>query len=600
VPSPREEPESRSSVDLITRASAGVAPKIERMPRPTIRRMVDMRDGARLDTWVWLPADQPGPFPAILIRTPYQEHVLGWARLGTRRYTDAGYAVVFQLIRGIGASEGRYTFFNPANRTDGYDTVEWIAAQPWCDGAVGMDGSSYAGITQIMAATTQPPHLRCIIPAVVSAHPFLHVPRYGGAFARQHTLGWTQIISVDSLTELTPGLWGAAALLSSPDSWKRLLSRPALDAAEGVLDGDRLQHYRDVLLHTNMDEYNTALTLDAADYARVTVPALLVTGLFDSTMGTQYAWRMLEEHAPVEAERRLLIGPWDHGQAYVGGGRRFGPFDFGDAADFDLPGARLAFFDRHLKGVGEGPPLPGRVSVFVAGANRWLAAERYPVPAVDAQAAYLHSDGLANLRGRGTLDFAVPEGDEPADSFQSDPDLPFVPVAANLDPKLVLDLRETERLEDVLTYTSAPLEAPLTLVGEFAVELHLTADAPDGDIVCWLAEVPPDGKRTTMISHGLLRLRYRQGFDAERLLTPGEPVRVQVPMHHAAHRLEPGSRLRLLIGGGLFPLIDPNPNTGEPIATAVETRVAVQTIFHDAARPSLIRLPVLRDSERRR
>ena len=204
------------------------------------------------------------------------------------------------------------------------------------------------------------------------------------------------------------------------------------------------------------------------------------------------------------------------------------------------------------------------------GQNRWIGEAQYPLPQTAATPMWLHSDGLANLRGHGSLTFVPPEGDEVPDCGQADPSLPFVPVGASLDPDLAFDLREFERQEDVLTYTSAPLEEPLLLIGQFEIELHATA-----------------------LSMGLLRLRYREGWDREVLLTPGEPVVATIQMKHVACEIPAGSRLRLMIGSDVFPLIDPNPNTGEPIATAKTVQISTKTIFHDAARPSHVRLPVV-------
>lgn len=583
---------SSSAVSIVSEASAGRPPLIERMPRPSLRQKIVMRDGFALDTWVWLPFDRAGPFPTILMRTPYQQSLMGWKRLGTERYRDAGYAVVIQLIRGIGTSEGSFSFNNPLDGTDGYDTIAWIAAQSWSTGAVGMDGSSYGGMTQLTAAAAQPPQLKCIIPAVVSADFFNDTPRFGGAISRQHTLGWTQFTWCDSLADLTPGLWGTPAFLATPSAWQRLLSRPAIDAADGVLFEDRLQHYQDVMGHEVFDDFYKARTLEAEDYARITVPVMVVTGTFDGSMGSQHLWRNLEAHAPADVERLLLIGPWDHGQSYVGGGRSKGSWTFGPAADFDLVGARLAFFDKHLKHEGDGPVLPGRVTLFIQGQNRWIGELRYPLAQATATPMWLHSDGLANLRGRGSLTFAAPEGDEPADRGQADPSLPFVPVGASLDPELEFDLREFERQEDVLTYTSAPMAEPLLLVGQFEVELHVAADTPDCDVVCYLALVP-EGGHATALSMGLLRLRYREGFDREVMLTPGEPVVATIAMKHVACEIPASSRLRLMIGSDFFPLIDPNPNTGEPIATAKAVQISTKSVFHDTARPSHVRLPVV-------
>ena len=139
-------------MSMLERAGTAPPPLPDRMPLPDHRCRVPMRDGVRLDTQVWLPG-APEAVPAILLRTPYKEQVMGWKRLGVLRYVQRGYAVVIQLIRGVGDSQGRFSFSAPEERTDGYDTVEWIAAQPWCDGKVGMDGSSYVGMTQLAAAS---------------------------------------------------------------------------------------------------------------------------------------------------------------------------------------------------------------------------------------------------------------------------------------------------------------------------------------------------------------------------------------------------------------------------------------------------------------
>jgi hypothetical protein len=399
---------SRNVMEILKTASSGGGAQIERMPRPTLRVQAPMRDGVTLDTWVWLPHTDDGRFPTILLRTPYEEHVMGWRRLGTLKYRDAGYAVVHQLIRGVGGSGGVFTSNNPLDRTDGYDTIEWIARQSWSDGHVGMDGSSYAGMTQLTAAATRPPALKCIIPSVPSVDFFNHTPRIGGAFSRQHTLGWPQFITVQSLSELMPGLWGEAAFLANPGAWRRLLMRPASVAVEGVLEEDRRQHYLDVLRHATFDDWWRERTLSDEDFAAIDIPVMLITGAFDGSMGTQYLWRKLEEHAPPESERWLIIGPWDHGQAYVGG-PGVGPWRApSNGEDLDPFGARIAFFDRHLKGASGELPLAGRVSLYLLGANRWIGAERYPLDDVETENLYLRSDGLANLRGHGALSFSPP------------------------------------------------------------------------------------------------------------------------------------------------------------------------------------------------
>lgn len=585
-------PTPTSSLALLSRAET--APPPEPMPLPDLRLRLPMRDGVRLDTNVWLPAGA-GRAPAILLRTPYKESVMGFKRLGVLRYVEAGYAVVIQQVRGIGASEGRFSFNAPTDPMDGHDTVEWIAAQAWCTGAVGMDGSSYVAMTQLTTASLRPPHLRCIVPAVPSVDFFAEVPYRGGAFTRQHSLNWSRLLQIDSLRELTGGFMSTMPVLSQPEMLQRVLSRPLTDAAEGCLHGDFLRHYREPLDHPTFDAWWRERTLGPSAYAAMDLPVLVVSGNFDLGIGALTLWKQLEAHAPHAERRSLLIGPWDHGQCYSGGAPRFGPYDFGGGPTLDLPALRLAFFDRHLKGEGPGPALPGRVTLFVTGANEWRSFDRYPPREVEHRRWFLKSDGRANsVRGDGALSVEAPVRAEAPDRFVDDPELPFVAaLAAARELENPLDLRERCRHHETLVYATPALTGALTVLGEPAAELWVAADAPDADVVLWLAELCADG-RAVQLAHGQLRLRYHRGFDAETLLVPGQTVKITVPLTYVAHRVPAGSRLALLVSGGDFPTSDPNPHTGEPIATSVACRLAVQTVFHDRERPSSITLPVLR------
>jgi putative CocE/NonD family hydrolase len=587
-----------SSLSLLERAGSGAPlPPPEPMPLPDHRIRLPMRDGVRLDTSVWLPAGAGGgsaAAPAILLRTPYKESVMGFKRLGVLRYVEAGYAVVIQLIRGVGGSEGHFTFNSPHDRGDGYDTVEWIAAQAWCTGDVGMDGSSYAAMTQLTAASAQPPHLRCIVPAVPCVDFFREVPYCGGVFERQHTMNWVRLLQIDSLNEFKSGFVGTMPVLSQPAVLERLTCRPAVDAADGDLQGDFLAHYRDVLEHPTFDEWFQSRSLSNEDFARIDIPALVVNGNFDMGIGAHTLWRQLEAHAQGADRRHLLIGPWDHGQCYAGGEAAYGPYTMGEHSVIDLVALRIAFFDQHLKGRGPGPALGGRVQVFITGSNVWRHFDSYPPREAGKLTFDLASGGHANsARGDGRLVCAAPAEPQAADTFVDDPSLPFVPALASArENTVLLDLRERERDHGTLVYDTGALSEALTLLGEPHAEIFVAVDAPDADLMLWLAEHRADGS-TVKLATGQLRLRYHAGFDQERLLTPGQPVQVRLPLTYVGHCVPAGSSLRLLVSGSNFPWADPNPHTGEPIATAVAMRSAVQTVLHDAQHPSQLTLPVL-------
>lgn len=570
----------------------GGLPSDQQLGAPTHRVDLPMRDGVTLDTCLWLP-QVDGPVPAIVLRTPYARSVTAINEAPLRRYLQAGYAVVLQQIRGIGRSGGHFAFNAPHDRHDGYDSVEWIAAQPWCTGAVGMDGHSYAGMTQLTAAAERPPSLRCIVPAVPSTDFFQEPPYIGGVFSRMHTLVWGEALQFADMLDADGGQFRMNGFLSDPALLQSWLSRPVRAAAQGVLTRDLLQHYQDVLDHPVFDDWWRARTLGPADFAALDLPVLLVSGNFDPGVGALTLWRGLEAHAGNASQRHLLIGPWDHNGAYNGGLPAHGPIRPGDGADMDLVAYRMRFFDHHLKQQGQGIADSPRVSLFITGADQWVEADSYPPPAVQQRTLFLASRGHANsARGDGRLVADAP-ADAGADRFIDDPDLPLVsPLTMLKGPDRMLDLAELERMHDVLVYATDPLAAPLTLLGEARAELVTSADAPDSDLCLTLAERRADG-RTIQLAFGQLRLRYREGFDRELPLPPGEPVRVTIPLTHIGHMIPAGHQLVLLIAGGNFPLLDPNPHGTGPIADQSSNRRAVQAIHHGGAHASRLHVPVL-------
>lgn len=569
----------------------GGLPSDQQLGAPTHRVDVPMRDGVTLDTCIWRP-DTAGRVPAIFLRTPYARSVTAVNEPPLLRYLAAGYAVVMQQVRGLGRSGGRFAFNAPHDRTDGHDSVEWIAAQPWCSGAVGMDGHSYAGMTQLTTAASRPPSLRCIAPAVPSTDFFQEPPYVGGAFSRMHTLVWGEALQFADMLDAADGQFRMHGFLTDPALLQSWLSRPVRDAAHGVLHGDLLQHYHDVLDHPTFDDWWAARQLGPRDFAALDLPTLVVSGNFDPSVGALTLWRGLERHAAQPGSRHLLIGPWDHNGAYNGGVAGHGPYALSDDG-FDLVAARIRFFDRHLKGEGDGLADSARVSLFITGANRWHECDSYPPRAVSRRTLFLGSGGHANsTRGDGRL-LAEPAGSAALDRFVDDPDLPLVgPLTMLKGPEHMLDLGELARMHDVLAYSTGPLLAPMILLGEAEAELVTSADVPDADLCLYLAEQRADG-RIIQLAFGQLRLRYRQGFDREVPLTPGRPEPVRIPLTHVGHEVPAGHGLVLLIAGGNFPLLDPNPHGAGPVAAQGRNQKALQAIYHGGMASSRLHLPLL-------
>ena len=546
-----------------------------------------MRDGVRLAADAWMP-EGDGPFPTILVRTPYERtmELVPAARppeLGAY-FARNGYVWMIQDTRGRGDSEGTFAFFRDDGR-DGYDAVEWIARQPWSNGRVCMMGVSYLGTVQWLAAREKPPHLVCIAPTAAAGRWFEELPYIGGALQVQFILGWTH---------RTAGRTYAGANDVGLDGMKIMRHRPLLTMDEAL--GHRIPTWREFVEHPTLDDYWKRLQFEAPrDFQDLDIPALHITGWFDwDQPGALFYWRGMRAHSPAAAHQYLLAGPWTHPQTWTGGGTSLGEWRFAPSSVVDYKPIHLAFFDRYLKQTADTFAFP-RARINVTGIDQWRDVEAYPPAGVRTERLFLHSGGRANsLAGDGTLSWTAPAS-EPPDRYTSDPERPVPSSIGGADPRGI-DHRPIERRDDVLVYTSEPVGDTLVLAGPVFVTLHAASDARDTDFIAKLLDVYPDGRAIKLgpTEAGVIRARYRNGYERTELLQPGRVERYRIELFDVAHAVLPGHRLRLEIASSAFPFIDVNTNTGNPPATDTTSRLARQTVYHDRGRPSAVELPVWR------
>jgi putative CocE/NonD family hydrolase len=540
--------------------------------KPTLRADVKMREGVALATYVWLP-DTPGAHPTLLLRTPYGLYYGPekdtFKRYKLEAYVDRGYAVVIQDTRGTGASSGDYSFYL-ADGPDGFDTVEWIAAQPWSNGQVGMDGVSYLGAVQWLAAREQPPHLKCIAPTAPSGEYFEELPYIGGAFRLEWAL---------------PYLSRTLRLKADDLDWERVFRHRPLNTADVKFLG-RVEPYQQWLAHPTLDDFWKRLYFGPADFSRIRIPFLTVTGWFDADQpGTLHYWRGME--AAGRSQGSLIIGPWDHAQTYLGGTQQLGAMSFSNHSALDIQRERIAFFDRCLKGAKE--PPPPRVRVFITGSNEWRSFDAYPPRQVEQVSYYYTSERGANSRsGDGALVTTRPAAG--TDEYIFDPRQPVTY------PKGPVDMSHVEQRQDVLVYSSGPLREPLTILGPITVELYAATDGRDTDWVVSIADVRPDGTSVLLNDGGgILRARYRHGYEQERLVEPGAVEKYTIKVWDLGHTFLRGHQVRIHVTSSRYPLVNPNQNTGNPVASDVEWRRARQTIHFGGTRASRVLLPVLKE-----
>lgn len=569
--------------------SAGMFPgvRLERDVEAT------MRDGTVLRADVYSP-DAPGDYPVLLLRIPYDKsiaqsivyHHPSW-------YARHGYLVVVQDTRGRYTSDGD---FDPLRyeAEDGYDTVQWAAQLPNSTGRVGTYGFSYAGATQLLAATQRPPALTCCAPGFTSSDYYEDWTYEGGALNLAFIVSWTvQLLAIPDA--LRRGQHDVAAAIARRAADFPALYRERPLAQFPLLAGTEVaQFFFDWLEHDRRDDYWKEISLEHR-YDDITVPCLHFGGWYDTfSPGTVNNYAELARRAGDRTERhRLIMGPWVHiPWAPIVGGH-----DFGAEAINRINELQLHWFDHWLKDqpTDLGPP----VRLFVIGANTWLEADSWPPPQTTVQEWFLHSDGRANsLSGTGELTNSTPAG-EPPDVYVYDPGNPTPSAGgrsccdATVTPMGPACQHEVEIRNDVLIYSTPPLEQPMRVIGDVRLVLHAATSAVDTDWVVRLVDVGEDGS-TINVSQGLLRARYRQGLDSPNLLEPGACYDYNISLGPACWEFAAGHRLRVQITSSDFPAHDINPNNGQRVGNTgpLDGVVATQVIYHDNQHPTRLLVPV--------
>jgi putative CocE/NonD family hydrolase len=556
--------------------------------------MVPMRDGVRLSTDIYMP-DEAGPFPVILIRTPYNNNrepdVQDAVYFATR-----GYAVLIQDVRGRGDSEGEWTpFLHEAQ--DGYDAQAWAGKQLWSTGKVGTSGGSYVGLTQWLPAPLRNPHLAAMAPRVGFSNLYHNWVYTGGAFQLGFNLRWGAI-QMHTRTNRTQYLWLPEEVHLSRLFWHL----PLITGDEAA--GRPNEFYKEWIRHPSYDAYWERRGNLEAKYAEIDVPAYGFGGWYDVFLqSTLNNFKGVAKDGYSEKARRgqkVLIGPWIHCLGERGTCSKTGDIDFGPASLIDLRGEELRWFDYWLKGVENGILHEPRVKVFVMGANRWREADTWPIPGSRFTRFYIHSRGKANsLYGDGGLGTAAPLN-EPPDSYVYDPSNPVPTLGGStccgedvtpvtMGPR---DQRPAEERPDVLVYTTPPLESDVEVTGSVSVTLYAASDAPDTDFTAKLVDVFPDGYAMN-VAQGIIRARYRESWRRPTLLDPGRVYEYTIDLWSTGNCFLRGHRIRVEISSSNFPQFDRNPNTGNPFGQDTELRTATQTVYHDADHPSHILLPII-------
>lgn len=530
---------------------------------------VAMRDGVHLSTDVYLPEGVTEPVPAVFVRTPYGKED------GCEvyyRYVQRGYAVVIQDVRGRNLSEGEW-LPNYYEVEDGDDTLNWIAEQTWSSGNVGMVGGSYLGYVQWAAAASGNPHLKALISVVCAGSAFIDLPRRGGSFT-SGMLAWAFAVSQKKFHPE----------LMERDDWEEVLNiRPLKDLPEKAL-GYPVPFLNKWLENSDYNDFWRCSNWQERS-KRTMIPALIQSGWFDDNgMGTTEALEIVHDFP--EGMRKVILGPWQHSgnSKYDMHGVSFGS----QALRFDLDYIYFKWFEHYLKGVDNGIDRTAPVEYYTVGQETWKTASNWPVPETIETDIFLDSNGQANTSaGDGLLSFQLPER-ETSDSYDYDPQNPSTHIIDMSENEIEVpeDYTKEELRQDMLCYSTAPLEKDVVITGDIIASLYISSDAPDTDFMVRLTDVDENG-RSIKLADGILSARYRNGFDHADFLTPGEVINLKIRTTKISNCFKKGHKIRVTITSSAKNFVFPNSNTKDGYNSQT-TVVAHNTIHHGGQYPSKI------------
>lgn len=553
---------------------------------------IPLRDGTHLSAAVYTPRDPKAPAPAIVSMTPYSADSLHPRGM---YFASQGFSFVAVDVRGRGDSEGTFRP-NIQEARDGYDVIEWVAQQPYCDGKVGMWGGSYLGYAQWAAAKELPPHLATIVPV---ASPFLGVdfPMRNNIFY-PYLVQWLTFIS---------GRAAHAKLFADESFWSMFYRRwhesgSAFCELDALL-GARLPIFQEWISHPEPDGYWSAYNPTAEQYARIDIPILTITGSYDDDQpGALEHYKRHMQHATPAARARhyLIMGPWDHAGTSTPA-RDFGGITVGAASLVDLPKLLCDWYAWTMQAGSKPEFLRKSVAYYVMAADTWRYADSLEAITAEYKTCFLDSAGSANdVFCAGSL--GPRPGQGPPDSYQHDPrdtQGPEVEAEAQSDGNSFVDQSVLLALRGkCLVYHSSPFEQATEISGFFRLSIWLGIDCPDTDMYVSVHEITADGA-SIRLSTDAMRARYREGLDSPKPIRTCEPLRYDFTRFTFVSRdIQKGHRLRLVIApmgriiGATF--AEKNYHAGGVVAreTIADARSVRVRLFHDATHPSALQVPL--------
>ena len=577
-----------ASLTLSWTASAATAEALADAEKVTLEWgvKIPLRDGVKLNATVYRPAGAAAAAPCIFTLTPYI----------SQSYHDRGmYFAAHGLpfltvdVRGRGNSEGEFHPLIQESR-DGYDVVEWLARQPYCNGKVSMWGGSYAGYDQWATARENPPHLATIVP-VASPVAGVDFPAAYNMFA-SYDIQWLTFVSGKAAQT---AIFGDEAVWVS--AYRRWYESGAPFRMLDRIVGNPSPIFQEWLNHPDGDAYWDSYNPSAAEYARLEIPILSITGMYDGDQPgalAHYRRYMQSASAAGRARHFLIIGPWDHAGTRTPQAE-FGGLKFGPASLVDLPKLHLDWYAWTMSGGARPQFLKSAVAYYVTGAERWRYADSLDAITATATPLYLGSASgeASDLYAGGSLT-ARRRSSASSDRYAYDPrDTNIAAVEALADGQTLIDQRVVNAARTKLVYYSEPFTEDTELSGFFRFSAYIAIDQPDTDFLVTVSEVSADGAVVPLASC-VMRARYREGLGTPKLVRTRAPLRYDFDRFTFASRLlGKGARLRLVLAAADSIGLEKNYNAGGVVAdeSVRDARPVAVTLYHDSAHPSALIVP---------
>ncbi len=550
-----------------------------------------VRDGTILRADIYRPRFR-GRYPVLLCRTPYDKSSELYIH-DAPAMAALGYIVVVQDCRGRSESDGEFAWTfgfsgNALESLDGYDSVEWAADLPGSTGKVGMWGNSYPTGLALRAAGEQPPSLATIYSSGVADR---QTNMTFGIFETGRRLQWVYTMAADARRRAGDP-YAPHVRDEATDIWNRVLRgkwiwQLPLETIPEDFSSTLTEQFHLYFREAHRDMWN----FPAVD-SKWNVPISFTTGWWDRLAHHTKNFTGVAARGPQvnRDKHRLVIGPWGHSTDHWFG--NLGPRDYGPAGNRSYPHQAVRWFDHHIKEIANGSEKDPTVNVFVVNDNEWRGYDSWPLEGTEFTSYFLGGAGSANGRGGdGTLSLE-PKASEP-DRYVYDPGDPVMSLMGLDSQALPSNQAPLDRRKDILVYQTPPLDRDILAIGPVVCHLWAASDAPDTDFAVKLCEVGADGLAINL-SYGIMRARYREGYEQEKMLDPGVPQEFVITMMPVGIRLRKGSRIRLDVASSDFPNFDRNHNTGRDYWSDPELRVAHQTVFHDTRMPSRIVLPIIK------